>query len=70
MGAVCWRISYCMFSCVYLVGYSNYKQYHMEGMDLDSLIARKTDILITDCYTNDRELKGVIRREAMKKQIE
>ena len=54
IGAVCWRISYCMFSCVYLVGYSNYKQYHMEGMDLDSLIARKTYILITDCYTNDR----------------
>jgi hypothetical protein len=29
IGGVCWRISYCMFSCIYLVGYSNYKQHHL-----------------------------------------
>lgn len=59
-----------MFSCLYLVGYSNYKQYHVESLDLESLLVRSTDILITDCYTNEREKPGVIRKESFRQQIE
>lgn len=51
-----------MFSCVYLVGYNNYKQFHLDGMDIESVVSRKTDILITDTY-GDRERVGIVRRE-------
>jgi hypothetical protein len=57
-----------MFSCVYLVGYDNYKQYHLDGMDLDSVISRKTDILITDTYA-ERERLGVVRKEGFKEEV-
>jgi hypothetical protein len=37
IGSVCWRISYFMFNCLYLIGYNNYSQFHLSGMDVEAI---------------------------------
>jgi hypothetical protein len=44
-----------MFNCLYLVGYNNYSQYHLSGMDVEAITSERTDLIITDCYEEEKE---------------
>lgn len=51
MGSLAWRLSFGLVNILYMVEYNNYSLYHINGINLEQILA-PTDIFITDTYRN------------------
>jgi hypothetical protein len=65
LASLYWRISYGLVNIVYLVGYNNYAMNHIAGLEMESLSAQPTHLLITDGYAR----KSPIKRNALYRQL-
>ncbi len=51
MGSLAWRLSFGIVNVLYMVEYNNYSLYHINGLDLQQIMA-PINIFITDTYNN------------------